>query len=53
MPNRFEEDTDQATLLNMARLLNYVASTCDCERCSSYRYISEPYLYNESTETSS
>jgi len=57
MPNKdtnFSEpdfSLDDPSLNNMARLLNYIASTCECERCSTYRYISEPYLYNKSYQT--
>jgi len=50
MLNKFQDQSDstEQSLHNMARLLNHIASTCECERCSMYRYISEPYLYNKS-----
>jgi hypothetical protein len=38
---------------NMARFLNYIASDCPCDRCTTYRHISEPFLttkYSNSTE---
>lgn len=32
---------------NIARLLSYVAADCECSRCSHYRYIAEPFLYDK------